>query len=417
MRFSHLQFLIKFAFKNILRNKTRSFLIGFSVAISVTLAVWVMSIFDGMNKQMVDAVIQCNVGNFQIQEENFSSKNDPNTPLPDSQVFYENLRNTKGILGVSRELVLEGFINAPEGSQSVNLLGVTPSEIDSVIPLKKNIISGKFLDEIDTDENQAQILIGESLRKKLNFHLGDKIVFNYQDVGGNLRSELMPIAGIYKLNGKPFEKSTIYVHSQRVRRLMATEGQPALTGIHRYIISSERNMDGEILDKIKPAHTILKSWKDINPEMGIVMEFNTGLVDFFLIIVGLCISVTILTPISMVWQERVKELETMHIIGLTRSRLWKLGLFEATIMSFCSMIVAIILIAIMLYLENRSGVDLSHMRHNTEEVERAGIILPQVIFPIITLKQIIVSIGFVMGAVFLSYILAIKNAIKQIRYF
>lgn len=417
MRFSHLKFLIKFAFKNILRNKTRSFLIGFSVAISVTLAVWVMSIFDGMNKQMVEAVIQCNVGNFQIQEENFSHKNDPNTPLTDSENFYQTLKNTRGILGVSREMVLEGFINAPEGSQSVNLLGVTPSEIDSVIPLKKNIIEGKFLDDAGTDENQAQVLIGESLRKKLNFHLGDKLVFNYQDIGGNLRSELMPIAGIYKLNGKPFEKSTIYVHSQKIRRLMAVEGTAALTGVHRYIIRSERNMDQEDIEKIKPAGTVVKNWRDINPEMGIVMEFNTGLVDFFLIIVGICISVTILTPISMVWQERVKELETMHIIGLTRARLWKLGLFESAIMSFCSMMVAVILISIMFYVENRTGVDMTHMRHNTGEVERAGIILPQVIYPIVTLKQVIVSIGFVCGAVFLSYILAIKNAVKQIRYF
>lgn len=417
MLLSHLKFLLKFALRNILRNKTRSFLIGFSVAISVTLAVWVMSIFDGMNKQMVEAVIQCNVGNFQIQESNFSTKNDPNSPMKDQPDFYQTLRDSKHVVGISRELVLEGFINTPQGSQSVNLLGVTPSEIDSVIPLKKNVVEGQYLDDTNTEENQAQVIIGEALKKKLSFRLGDKIVFNYQDIAGNLRSELLPIVGIYKLNGKPFEKTTIYVRSQKVRQIMTPEGNTPLNGIHRYVIKTDKDIDGDFLDKIKPENTILKNWRDINPEMGIVMEFNTGLVDFFLIIVGICISVTILTPISMVWQERVKELETMHIIGLTRKRLWKLGLFEASIMSIGSLLVAAILISIMLYIESRSGINMSHMRHNSGDVERAGIILPQIIFPIVTIKQIIVSIGFVTGAVFLSYVLAIKNAVKQIRYF
>ena len=55
-------YLFKFAWKSIRRNGARSFFIGFSVSLAVVIAVWVVSLFDGLNRQIEKAVVNTNTG-------------------------------------------------------------------------------------------------------------------------------------------------------------------------------------------------------------------------------------------------------------------------------------------------------------------------------------------------------------------
>ncbi len=375
------------------------------------MAIWIMAIFAGMNIQIINSIVECNVGHYQIQEKNFGSSGDPTTPLADSPEFLQKLSLIPGVKAVSRELVLEGFVNSTEGAQAVNLLGVHPEDVNKFVPLHKSLTEGKPL-----DDNSEGALVGQALKEKFHLTLGDQLIFNYQDVSGNLRSELVVIQGFYNANAPSFQRGTIYVSPKVVGRLAGASPEQPLKGIHRYVIFAPTLHDKKQLQSILPENTLLKEWNDINPEMGAVVQFHDGLVNFFLVIVGICISVTILTPISMLWQERVKEFEMLHIIGVVRKRIWMVGLSEAFIMSIFSLAFAFIMITLCIGWQTKTGLDFSILFDQTAPVERAGIVLPRIIYPLLDLKQFLVTISFVLFTVYISYTLAIRNAVKQISY-
>lgn len=404
MHINHFTYLLKLAYKNITRNKLRSFFIAFSVGISVTLAIWVMSIFDGMNQQIIDAIVNCNVGHYQLQEKKFGQQDDPINPLPLDQNLLKQLQALP-ILGVSPEMVIEGFINDPEGSEAVQLIGIMPQLHPQVMPIKSNLVEGHYLNEDDDG-----VLIGENLKLKFKFNIGENIVINYQDSNGDLRSEILKIKGIYKLNGAGFERKTLYLNHKTLAKLFGKEG------FHRYVIKSKHENIKDEISKITPSDFIFKTWHHINPEMSVVIEFHEGTVRFFLLIVGICISVTILTPISMLWQERIKEFETLHIIGIRRNILWKIGIAEAMILSFISLCLAMFIVAIVIGPFVTGGLDLSSLRADALNVERAGIVLPYIIYPLLNLKQFFVSCFFVLVTVYVSYFFAIRKTLKQIRF-
>ena len=136
-------YLFKFAWKSIRRNAGRSLFIGFSVSLAVFIAVWVVAFFDGLNYQIEKAVVNTNIGYFQIQEPVFSKSTDSTSPLP--FIKYTQLLDQPFIKGYSPELVLDGNISTPEGAAGLAVIGIDPKTHKSFLPLFRKIKSVDFL--------------------------------------------------------------------------------------------------------------------------------------------------------------------------------------------------------------------------------------------------------------------------------
>ena len=119
------RYLFKFAWKSIRRHAGRSFFIGFSVSLAVIIAVWVVSFFDGFNAQIEKAVVNTNIGFFQIQDPLYAKTTDSGTPLEYSTEL-KNLIEMPPTLSASPELVLDGNISTPEGAAGLVVIGIDP---------------------------------------------------------------------------------------------------------------------------------------------------------------------------------------------------------------------------------------------------------------------------------------------------
>jgi hypothetical protein len=147
--------------------------------------------------------------------------------------------------------------------------------------------------------------------------------------------------------------------------------------------------------------------------MSVVIEFNDGMIKFFFIIIGLTIMMTILTPIQMLWQERFTELRMMNILGVVKRRFWKIGFFEVIQMILFSGIASSILLAVILSIQSKTGVDFRHQQQGLN-IERAGIKLTGVVYPIFSANQILVTFGFIIFVMCFSYMWAIHRTLKKL---
>jgi len=346
-------YLLKLAYINIRRNINRSLFIGFSVCLTIISAVWIFALFQGLNRQIIEAVIDCNVGNYQILEQRFSQESNFQHPASDSISFNQDLNNIPGIISHSKELLLSGYIHSSLGTRSLELIGGTPESIQSTMKVHDYLQEGDYL------EGGEGILIGKSLSNSFKLSVGEQLIFNYQDVNGELRSEVLNIIGIYKKNGKEFEKSYAYVNKKLISNLYFNSSIKE-KHYHRIILKTDKKFDkSKLIEVIKKHDFQLKSWRDINPEMNAVVNFHEGMINCFLFIVAITTIFTILTPTTMLWQERLPELKMMNIIGMKKSVIWRLGFFEAIIMTFFSFSISIIIILIIIGIQSRSGVDFS----------------------------------------------------------
>lgn len=401
-------YLFKFAWKSIRRNAGRSFFIAFSVSLAVFIAIWDMAFFHGMNYQIEKAVVNTNTGYFQLQDPLYAKSTDSSAPREWSPGLASSLSQNP-IKAASPELVLDSNISTPEGAAGLLALGIDPELHQKFLPISKHTKEGKFL----TEDDEGAVIIGRELARVFKFQVGDQIVLNYQDVAGELRSEILSIKGIFDYNSDAFEKRFIYLNQKTWQNLFL-KGYSGKTLFNRVTLNVESLEEAAPIEKIaKDQGLTLKSWKDLNPEMAVVLEFHDGMVRFFFLIIGMTITMTIMTPIRMLWQERFKELKMMAILGASRSKFWKIGLFEVLQMILLSSLISVILIVTVIGFQSYSGVDFRWLGDGIP-IERSGIRLPGIIYPRMHPDQVIITLLFVVLVLGFSYVWSIYRTLKKL---
>jgi ABC-type lipoprotein release transport system permease subunit len=402
------RYLFKFAWKSIRRNPGRSFFIGFSVSLAVVIAIWVVAFFDGLNSQIEKAVVDTNTGFFQVQEPIYAESTDSSAPREYTLTIANSLKK-KPVSAVSPELVLDGNIATPEGATGLMVLGIDPESHKSLMPIDQKIISGSFI----TTEDEFGVVIGKELASLFKFNVGDQMVLNYQDKLGELRSEILNIRGIYHYNSKGFEKKFVYVNQKTWQNLFLNEYTGKILFNRITLLTPGLKYEPMVLDRIKDTDLKLKSWKELNPEMAVVLEFHDGMIKFFFLIIAITITMTIMTPVRMLWQERYKELKMMSIIGVSVSKFWKIGLYEVMLMIFLSGCLSTVFLVTVIGGQSINGVDFRFLNDGVS-IERAGIKLPGIIYPQLTLDQLIITFIFVIFVLSISYIWSIYRTMKKL---
>lgn len=400
-------YLLKLAWKNIQRNAGRSFFIGLSVALSVGIAVWIMSFFDGMNHQIEVAVVKGNVGYYQLQEYAYSQTTEPTSPLAFDEQTRKTVEHT-GVRAYSPELVLDAYLSAPEGSAAFQLVGVDFDRHAQAMGLDQAITAGAW-----PARGNPGVVIGQDIADKFHYVVGDQIVLNFQDAKGELKNELLPIVGIYRANGRGFERRHAYVDGDRVEEFLFGQRDPRQL-YHRILLFPKTLEAGRAPAQLAATRTKteLRSWKDLNPEMAVVLEFHDGMIRFFFLIIGITIVVTILTPVVMLWQERGGELKMMSTIGVSSRKIWQLGLYEAGLMSFLSGTTAALVLTVVIGIQSRVGMNFKSLSQG-QVIERAGIELPHTIYPVLLPQQLAVAYLFVIFIIFLSYAWAVRTVLRR----
>ncbi len=399
-------YLFKFAWKSIRRNAGRSFFIGFSVSLAVTIAVWVMAFFEGMNAQIEKAVVNTNTGFFQIQEQHYAQSTDSAFPALYSEQLKKKLKHPQ--LTASPELVLDANISTPEGSAGLLTIGIVPELHQNLLPLTSHMVSGKFV-----DQEEYGVVIGQELAKIFKFQVGDQLVLNYQDQQGELRSELLNIQGIYHYNSQGFEKKFVYINQSTWQKLFLNNDTGNVLFNRITLLTPDLEYRPLVENMIKGNDYSLKSWKDMNPEMAVVLDFHDGMIKFFFLIIAITITMTILTPVNMLWQERLKELRMMNVIGVTRQKFWKIGFSEVFLMICLSGLFSFFLLISVIGVQSQTGLDFKHLSDGVA-IERAGIKLPGVIYPLLSGEQLLITFIFVILVLGFSYIFSIHRTLKKL---
>lgn len=397
-------FLFIYAGKNIWRHKGRSFFIAFSVSLAVTLSVWVMAFFDGMNYQIEQAVVNTNLGDYQIQETHYSFNTDSGHPLEWNESLEKKIKKA-GASAYSPELILDANISAPEGSASLSVIGIISDLHRNFLPIADSLSAGEFIENIDTDS----VVIGEALAQEFKYHVGDEFVLNYQDINGELRSEILKIKGIYQFNANVFQKRYVYI-SQRTWQNLYFDSED---GFKFNRIAIRLNSQEQNLKKKFPEFKI-KHWKDLNPEMAVVLDFHDGMVRLFFLIIAVTIMMTILTPVRMLWQERLKEFRMLHILGVNFNNFWSIGISEVVLMILLSSVLSTTFLTIVLGIQSQTGLDFNFINQGYI-IERAGIRLPRIVYPRLAAEQILITVTMVILILGSSYSWSISRTLKKLK--
>lgn len=394
--------LAQLAWKNIWRNKARSLVVITAVALGLWAGSFIMAYAFGMIDQRLKDAIETEISHIQIHHPDYQEDNDPLFVIPESEQKFQMLADHPSVKSVAGRVLALGMINSPSSTAGGKLIGINPDREHQLTQLKDLIVDGEYLEASDRNK----IIIGAKLAKKLKVKVRSKVVLTFQDVNKDIVAGAFRIKGIYKSHNSALEELNIYTLDKGLSKLLGN-------GSDFHEIALLLN-DADELDSFQTeleqasSNLIIESWKELSPELSLMIETLDQSMIIFLVIILVALSFGIINTMLMAVLERVREIGMLMAIGMNQVRLFGMISLETIFMVMIAAPVGLILAYGTIQYLGTYGLDLSSIY--AEGYAQYG--FKSIIYPDLAFEYYVRIMGLVLITAILSSIYPAITALR-----
>ena len=310
------------AWRNLWRKPWRTVITSGSIFFGVLFAATMTSMQYGSYEVMIDNVVKFYSGYAQIFTEKYHENKTINNTFVYTDSIREIVNKEKSITATAPRLEYYSLVSSEDITKGAIVIGVDPEKENNITSLANWVEKGKYL-----SKNDNGVLVATDLAKYLNVSIGDTIVLYGQGYHGVMAAGIYPVKGILKFPSPELNKQFIYMSLQSAQYLFSAPDR--LTSL---VIMVHDNYDlppvmHYLKDNIKSPYMVM-SWSEMQPELVQMIESDRAGGLFMKSLLYIIITFGILGTILMMISERKRELGVMIAIGMQRTKLASILVFE-----------------------------------------------------------------------------------------
>ena len=392
--------ILKLAWRNIFRNKRRSIITISSIIFAVVFSVTMRSLQHGAYDNMLKNIVGNYLGYIQIHYKGFWEEK-----TIDNSFYIEDLDSLKAnptIAYINHRI--EGFALASHEKESkpVVILGINPSKESEHNQIKNSLIGGSFL-----SNNNNGLLIGKGLQKIMNINIGDSLIFLSQGFQGSIASGIYPVLGIVDLKTPDLNRRTVIMNLGNAQDFFGIDNMATSAVIGPKNDEWEK-AEKSILTQLDSSQFEIMNWQQMLPELKQLIDVDRAGGTFVLIILYSILTFSLFGTVLMLAEERNFEFGVLVAIGMRKSIITRIALYETLIMSVVGVILGLICVIPVVTYFHFYPINLSGQMQ--EVVEQFGFeaIIPTSLNPWISITQALIVFSIIIF-VNLYTLIKIKN--------
>lgn len=393
--------LLSLAWRNIWRNKRRSFIIIAAIAVGLLCGLFASAVMFGMGDSLINTTIDRDLGHIQIHTRSFEDDRLLTDTIPLAKSILDEVKSQQNVTGVSARLMIEGMISSATSSGGVRITGITPADEKNITTIHKKIVTGSYFESDDAN----QILIGQKLAENLGIRERSRLVLSFQGLDGTIIYGAFRVSGIFKTESSMFDRSTVFIKEDE---LLALLGSGPIYHELAIRVNTVQNVDSLYKTlKANYDHLSVKDWRELAPELKLMDDMIGVQLNIFLAVILFAMLFGITNTMLMSVMERVREFGVLMAVGMKRRKVFAMIILETIVLSFVGGAIGMILASLTIAYFNFAGIDLSAFAIGLSEFGMESILHPTL--PLYFYVSITIMILFT--AIFS----AIYPAIKAIR--
>jgi ABC-type lipoprotein release transport system permease subunit len=327
--------LFKMAFRDLGRNRRRSFFSSLAVGLGLALLLLIAGFLNGEMGGAIDTAVRLQSGHLQVRAKSYD---EAKTSLK-WQDLIENPEQVAAQIAALAQvkvatprLYASGFVSTGDESSGVKVIGIEPQ---SAANDPYRITSGSFL----AADDREGLLIGQTLADKLGLKAGDQVNLSVNTSNGDVVEQLFTIRGIFSTNTGAFDGFTVFLPLAKAQAMTQTENHASTIFV---LLKDSAQTDAVAAAIQSPGYQVL-GWQKMN-EMFVQWETmaNSYLSLIYMIVLAITASVIINTLIMSVY-ERTREIGILSAIGMKGRRIMALFLAETSLLAVGGVIMGLIL--------------------------------------------------------------------------
>ena len=345
--------LLRLAWKNIWRNKSRSLVVMGAVGIGLWVGAFIMAYIFGMIDQRLQDAVNHEISHLQIHHPLFDRDQEAKYFITEGPAVYSSVQAEPRIKAATARVVTFGMVASAKTSTGGKFIGILPSSENQVTDLAGKLTQGTYFDQ----GSRNKTIISERLAEKLNVRLRSKIVLTFQDTTGNIVAGAFRIIGLYQTHNSTYDQMNVFLNANDLLELLGAQNQ-----YHEIAALLEDPDDLEVVvNDLEHLHaqSEVEGWNKLAPELGLMIESFDQYMVIFLIIILLALSFGIINTMLMAVLERVREIGMLLAIGMNRVRIFAMIFIETVLLVIIASPLGLLLAYVTIQYLAEAGMDLS----------------------------------------------------------
>ncbi len=369
--------LIKLAFRNVLRNKRRTFLAGIAIGIGLAALIFSDALIIGMAETMIKTATDTFLGHAQIHYKGFTDTFDVEKTIVDSSIVLKNLENDQDVRKYAPRTIANAMVTSPSNACSVLLFGIDPEKEKEISKIEEAMVNGEFL----VQEDQEKILIGQDLAETLDVTIGDLIVMTVAQVGtGDLSQAMFRIGGIYKFNIQEMDSMMAFIQIKKSQEMLGLGKNVHEIAVAFDSLNLSEDKSLPFFKQFADSENQAKGWREIMPELDAAIKMSNFAIGIVGMILFGVVSLGIMNTLFMSLYERMFEFGVLRAIGTRPVRIGFMIVLEAGVLAVISIVIGIVLGLIITRFYIWHGIDYTG-------IEFAGVTFLEPLRPVLTIYQ------------------------------
>jgi ABC-type lipoprotein release transport system permease subunit len=347
--------LIKMAYRDLGRNRRRSFFSSLALGMGLALLLLMASVVEGEMRGAMDSTIQLDSGDLQVRAKSYD---EDKTSLawedlvqnPDQ--IATQIASLSPVTVATPRLFASGIVTVGDETAGVRVIGIEPDSPANA-PYQDGLVSGQFL----TAGDREGILIGLPLANKLKLKPGDQVNLLANTSNGGVDQQLFTVRGVYTTQITGYDESTIFMPLAKAQALTQTENHASTI----FVLLKNRDDTSAVAAALQGSDYQIITWQQAN-ELIIQTEQFAGayMVVLYLIVLGITATVIVNTLVMAVF-ERTREIGIFAAIGMKSGRIMAMFFTESGFLAIGGILMGWVLGAALVYYATVYGFYIGNM--------------------------------------------------------
>ncbi len=323
------------AWRNVWRNKKRTWITASSIAFAVFFSCTMQSMQLGSYERMIDNSVRFYTGHLAIHQDEFWEDQILDNAFYVEELSALQLDQDEVVVSVSRisSFALASFEDHTKG---VMINGIEPDLEAKLTLLDKKLTSGKYL-------QKEGVMIAQGLADYMEMGLGDTIVLISQGYHGVNAVGKYPIIGMLKFPVPEFNQAAVYMHITTAQEFYRAPGLITSQSILLEESKAIPKIQASVAAQLANKSLNVMNWEEMMPELvqGIELDYYGGLVMIYILYA--VIGFGILGTFLMMTKERTYEFGILTSIGMKKSKIQITVALEIIMLTFLGVFIGLIL--------------------------------------------------------------------------
>ncbi|MBD80594.1 MAG: hypothetical protein CL840_16890 [Crocinitomicaceae bacterium] len=332
--------LIKLAWRNLWRNKRRTFLTVSSIAFAVLIAVVMRGFQLGTYDNMIEGTLKATSGHIQIQHKDWYDDMTIDRIFDYTDEVKEIVASDPDVTAFFPRFQNFALVSSGVHTKGVPVFGILPKLETQATALNELLVDGDYL-----EDNDSGVLISKELSKFLNTQLGDSIVLFGQGYHGVTAVGKYRIKGVFDYTFSTLGNAVVYMTLPQAQELYGAYGKISTLSINLKDKDLAKKVRKRFDEKLSGTELIAMKWEKLNKALleNIQADSVGGLI--MISVLYMVIGFGIFGTLLMMAAERRREFSIINSIGMKRSKVMALvgmeTVFLACVAVLAGMVVSI----------------------------------------------------------------------------